>query len=65
VVGRRQRWIYEARITNPGSALYHGYPVLPNEAIARRVLVHYAEYVEAEDRPELHRSLKEARGGYR
>lgn len=31
-------WLFEARITEPGSAIYHGYPVLPSEAIAAKVL---------------------------
>ena len=31
-------WIFEGRITIPGQAVYHGYPVLPNEAIAADVL---------------------------
>ncbi len=38
-------WIYEARITIPGRALYHGYPVLRNEAIARPVIARYIQYV--------------------
>lgn len=32
-------WIFELRITNPGQAQYHGYPVLPADAFARQVLV--------------------------
>lgn len=32
-------WIFELRITNPGQAQYHGYPVLPGDAFARHVLV--------------------------
>jgi hypothetical protein len=38
-------WIYEARVTIPGRALYHGYPVLQSEAIARPVIARYIEYV--------------------
>jgi hypothetical protein len=34
-------WIYEARITSPGNALYHAYPVLPGEAIARKVIARF------------------------
>ena len=30
-------WIFEARETNPDTAQFHGYPVLPEEAIARLV----------------------------
>jgi hypothetical protein len=32
-------WIFELRITNSGQAQYHGYPVLPNDAFARHILV--------------------------
>lgn len=32
-------WIFELRITNPGQAQYHGYPVLTGDAFARHVLV--------------------------
>jgi hypothetical protein len=38
-------WIYEARITIPGQAVYHGYPVLGTEAIARLVLARYVQHV--------------------
>jgi hypothetical protein len=38
-------WIYEARITIPRQAIYHGYPVLGTEAIARLVLARYVQYV--------------------
>jgi hypothetical protein len=36
-------WIFELRITNPGQAQYHGYPVLPSDAFARHVLVRARE----------------------
>ena len=39
-------WIYEAAITNPGYGGYHAYPVLKNEAIARKVLARYREHLE-------------------
>lgn len=55
-------WIYEARITNPGHALYHAYPVLPNETIARKVLIRYADHVNAN--PHLLGSLQAARARY-
>lgn len=58
-------WIYEARITNPGNAEYHGYPVLPNEAIARKVLTRYADYVAQQNVPNLATSLQLARRRYR
>jgi hypothetical protein len=58
-------WIYEAQITNPGFAEYHAYPVLPNEAIARKVLMRYADYVLAVDDPMLTASLDAAQRLYR
>lgn len=36
-------WIFELRITNTGQAQYHGYPVLPSDAFARRILVRARE----------------------
>lgn len=42
-------WIYELRITNVGLAQYHGYPVLPNDAFARHILVRAREVAFAED----------------
>jgi hypothetical protein len=39
-------WLYEARITVPGQAEYHGYPVLPSEAIATAVIQRYEMWVE-------------------
>lgn len=58
-------WIYEAQITNPGYGVYHGYPVLPNEAIAKKVLVRYADLVAEKNEPVLTQSLKLARERYR
>lgn len=57
-------WIYEARITNPGQALYHAYPVLLNEAIARKVIERYSLWV-AECAPYLVDSLGSCRGRYK
>lgn len=37
-------WIFEGRLTIPGRALYHGYPVLPNEAIARKVIARHTDW---------------------
>lgn len=31
-------WIFELRITNADQALYHGYPLLPEDAFARHIL---------------------------
>lgn len=57
-------WIYEAQITNPGFAGYHAYPVLPNEAIARKVLLRYADFVLQQNTPVLIASLHAARRRY-
>ncbi|MDI1265555.1 MAG: hypothetical protein PS018_20100 [bacterium] len=58
-------WIYEAQITNPGYAVYHAYPVLPNEAIARKVLMRYADYVVALGDSRIKESLEAARRRYK
>jgi hypothetical protein len=58
-------WLYEAQITNPGYAQYHAYPVQPTEAIARKVLARYANYVESKKEPVLQDSLKLARERYK
>ena len=38
-------WIFEARVTNPGYALYHGFPVRTSEAIAEKVFRRYVAWV--------------------
>ena len=35
-------WIFEARETNPDTAQFHGYPILPEESIARLVFDRFA-----------------------
>lgn len=57
-------WIYEAQVTNPGYAVYHAYPVLPNEAIARKVILRYSDYVKAQNNPQLTASLNAVRSRY-
>jgi hypothetical protein len=44
-------WIFEARITLslPGKAVYHGYPVLQNDATALPVLARFSGWVQAND----------------
>jgi hypothetical protein len=58
-------WIYEAAATNPGYGWYHAYPVLETEAVARRVLARYVEYVSDQEDPVLQQSLILANGRYR
>jgi len=57
-------WIYEARITNPGYGGYHAYPVLKNEAIARKVLARYREHVENAPTEKLQTALTNALDRY-
>jgi hypothetical protein len=58
-------WIYEARITTQTQAVYHGYPLLPGDAFARKVISRYNEY--ARDRPllRLEQSVENALERYR
>ena len=42
-------WIYEGRLTIPGRSVYHGYPVLRTEAIARIVIPRYIQWVYDKD----------------
>ncbi len=43
-----QGWIFEARITNAVLADYHGYPVLPSEAIAEQVYDRFTHWARAD-----------------
>jgi len=58
-------WIYEGRITIPGRAIYHGYPVLPNEAIAKIVLERYVNWGQDQDNPQVEASIQACRARYR
>lgn len=53
-------WIYEARITVPTQAIYHGYPLLEGDAFARKVISRYSTYVDAHPELQLERSLENA-----
>ena len=44
-------WIFEARETNRDTAEFHGYPVLPTEAIARVVFNRFSAWVEQHGTP--------------
>ena len=59
-------WIYEARITTPTQAVYHGYPLLPVDAFARKVIARYTQWVyrEPEPAPALVQSLQNALDRY-
>ncbi len=39
-------WIFEARETNRDTAEFHGYPVLPTEAIGRAVFNRFSVWVQ-------------------
>jgi hypothetical protein len=41
-------WIYELRLTNRDQAVYHGYPVRFNDAMARKVIVRFQQWVNLE-----------------
>lgn len=41
--------IYEARLTNEGQALYHGYPLLPGDPVASKVLSRFRDWAYARD----------------
>jgi hypothetical protein len=53
-------WIYEARITIPSQALYHGYPLLPSDAFARKIIARYEAYVYGPGNLQLIPSLEQA-----
>lgn len=53
-------WIYEARITTPTRGLYHGYPLLPSDAFARKVIARYTTYVYSFGNSQLTPSLEQA-----
>jgi hypothetical protein len=57
-------WIYEARLTIPGRALYHGYPVLRSEAIARAIIARYIHWVYNSDAAVLFSSVQELQERY-
>ncbi len=64
-------WIYELRITNPTIGQYHGYPLLPNDAFARKVLAQFVNCASditpagLEEDPTILSALKSAQGKYR
>lgn len=38
-------WVYEARLTMPSRAVYHGYPLLPGDAMAIKVISRFSRWV--------------------
>jgi hypothetical protein len=57
-------WIFEGRITMPGRAQYHGYPVLPNEAIAIEVLERYSSWGRRTNDPQTRAIAESCRSRY-
>lgn len=57
-------WIYEARLTLATQALYHGYPMLPPDAMAPKVIARYAAWVYDTQRAELNISIHRAQERY-
>ncbi len=41
-------WLFEGRITNSEQALYHGYPMLPNQAFAAEIVERFAARADAD-----------------
>jgi hypothetical protein len=58
-------WIYECRITVPTRALYHGYPLLPGDAFAKKVIERYASWITAQPSRNLRQTLEKALDRYR
>lgn len=38
-------WVFENRITHPGRAVYHGYPILPGDAFASKVVERFRHWL--------------------
>lgn len=57
-------WIYEGRITTPTQAVYHGYPLLPSDAFARKVIARYEKWVYLQKDARLDDSLQNALDRY-
>ena len=54
-------WVYEFRLTVPSQARYHGYPVRPANAFARKVIDRYGEWLDTLTPPQRRRALKQSR----
>lgn len=63
-------WIYELRLTVAGQALYHGYPLLPSNALGRKVIALFEAWIadlprEAlREEPQLRIALRESQDFY-
>jgi hypothetical protein len=57
-------WIYEGRVTIPGRAVYHAYPVLRSEAVARAVIARYIQYAYDRGMAALLPSVQQLQGRY-
>ncbi len=58
-------WIYEFKLTNPGQSVYHGYPVLPTDPLAKAVIRRYGDWVRDQNDAALTNSLAAALELYR
>lgn len=47
-------WVFEGRITHPGRAIYHGYPLLPGDAMAAKVIGRFERWVYETSRQDLY-----------
>ncbi len=62
-------WIYELRQTVPSQALYHGYPLHPANALGRKVIARFEQWLfslsQAQRTPSLRLALQAAQDRYR
>jgi len=64
-------WIYELRITNAGLSDYHGYPVLPSDAFAKKVIERFTSWASTageellNNEPDIGEIIRAARDRYR
>lgn len=62
-------WIYELRQTIPGRAVYHGYPLLPTNALGRKVIARFESWYlsrpRAQRQPVILAALRGAQERYR
>jgi len=63
-------WIYELRLTTAGQALYHGYPLLPSNALGRKIIARFEAWLYSlpqavrAQHPALRLALREAQNLY-
>ena len=58
-------WVYEGRITHQGRAIYHGYPLLPGDAMATKVIARFSRWVTTNGTSIENEALRAAQERYR